>query len=63
MNASALAAFKCIVAAQIEAMGMQAENQQRAACGNSMAYTMEDFARVANFMDETFREHINWVNQ
>lgn len=32
--------------AMIEAMGMQAENAQRAACGNSMAYVESDFIEV-----------------
>lgn len=31
------------IAAQIEAMGMQAENDQRKAIGASMAYTEQDF--------------------
>lgn len=63
MNSAALAAFKCIVAAQIEAMGMQAENEQRKHKGEAMAYTMHDFARLENRMDAEFRTHIQWANQ
>lgn len=35
-------------AAMIEAMGMQAENQQRAALGHSMAYTENAFVNLIN---------------
>lgn len=34
------------IAAIIEAMGMQAENEQRKTHGYSMAYTMEDFVAL-----------------
>lgn len=37
-----------VACAMIEAMGMQAENQQRAVLGYSMAYTAEDFAAIAD---------------
>lgn len=35
-----------VACAMIEAMGMQAENEQRKACGHSMAYTMDNFLEV-----------------
>ena len=39
------------VATLVEALGMHAENQQRASLGNSMAYTMESFEDLLNRND------------
>lgn len=36
----------CIARAMIKAMGMQAENQQRAASGEAPAYVENDFLKV-----------------
>ena len=45
--------------ALIEAMGMQAENQQRAAVGHSMAYTEDDFMKVI----EKYGIHHNAIHE
>ena len=42
------------VATLVEALGMHAENQQRASLGNSMAYTMESFEDLLN------RNYCHW---
>lgn len=39
-----------IAALRVEAEGMVATNAQRAACGNSMAYTEEAFDRIASMI-------------
>jgi hypothetical protein len=49
--------LKAIVEAQIEAMGMEAENMQRQATGNSVAYTYDNFATVINCMNAIFEAH------
>lgn len=36
-----------VLAAYVEALGMQAENMQRSALGESMAYTESDFHNIA----------------
>lgn len=48
MNEEQKAAFlnSQVACAMIEAMGMQAENEQRKACGLSMAYTEDSFVSL-----------------
>ncbi len=53
-NAYYVVILKAIAEAQIEAAGMVAENMQRQACGNSMAYVFDDFANVIGRMNAVF---------
>ena len=48
MNETSRAAFlqSQVACAMIEAMGMQAENEQRKAVGHSMAYTEDAFVQL-----------------
>jgi tRNA1(Val) A37 N6-methylase TrmN6 len=43
--------YKTIVEAQIEAMGMQAQNMQMAYCEQQMAYFNDDFANTISQMN------------
>lgn len=48
MNESDIYKLAQILAINAEILGMQAENDQRKACGESMAYTNNDFCYMAN---------------
>ena len=43
--------YAAVIAEQARLLAMQAENQQRAALGHSMAYVEEDFGYVAAELD------------
>ena len=44
--------FEDSVNRMIEAMGMQAENDQRKIVGDSMAYSEDDFRKLLTYLDE-----------
>jgi hypothetical protein len=51
---SVLIQQKAIIEAQIEALGMQAENMKRQCNGESMAYTYDNFMSVIGNMNAIF---------
>lgn len=51
MNAQAAAAFAQVLAAQARILGMQAENNARAARGDAPAYDEAPFMQEASYMD------------
>ena len=53
---TSLVLLKAITEAQIEAIGMQAENMQRQAIGASMAYTEESFCEVRNRLNAVWED-------
>ncbi|UYA99067.1 hypothetical protein P9A54_gp82 [Xanthomonas phage vB_Xar_IVIA-DoCa10] len=60
MNATCVQQLGNILAANARVLGMQAENQQRAVQGESMAYTAQDFNVEADQMEAAAREVANW---
>ena len=56
MNALGYGKFALVLAAHARVQGMAAENAQREALGQSMAYTADDFDTVATYMDDLARE-------
>lgn len=56
MNAFGHGQFAFVLAAQARVAGMTAENQQREALGQSMAYTSHDFYLEARTMEDLGRE-------
>ena len=48
--------------AMIEAMGMQAENQQRAVEDKSMAYTEEDFEKLLNRYEIGYNSAMHYLS-
>ncbi len=60
MNATCVQQLGNILAAQARVLGMQAENQQRAVQGESMAYTYHDFSAEADQMEAAAREVATW---
>lgn len=56
MNALGHGKYALVLAAQARVAGMTAENPQREALGQSMAYTSHDFELEARTMEELGRE-------
>lgn len=56
MNALGHSKFAMVLAAHARVQGMVAENHQREALGQSMAYTSHDFELEARTMEELSRE-------
>ena len=56
MNALGHSKFAMVLAAHARVAGMTAENQQREALGQSMAYTAADFIAEAEHIEELARE-------
>lgn len=56
MNALGHSKFAMVLAAHARVQGMVAENHQREALGQSMAYTAADFSAEAEYIEELARE-------
>lgn len=59
MSPESVRCFALIVAAQARIAGMQAENQHRLACGDSIAYGEDAFNIEADFLEQLSIQAIN----